>query len=34
MDQWKRMSESIDGEVMVCWAALAFFAVIALLFIV
>jgi hypothetical protein len=29
--RWKKISESIDGEVLICWVALVAFAVIALL---
>ena len=29
--RWKEVSESIDGEVLICWAALLFFAVVALM---
>jgi hypothetical protein len=29
--RWKKISEAVDGEVLICWVALVAFAVIALL---
>ncbi len=29
--RWKELASTVDGEVLICWAALIFFAVIALM---